>query len=740
MKRAILIALTLAIASPLFAQQMVTAPTGTIFGRVDFGLQPVSLDRDSSKFNEYREVPDGGFIPMLRIFGDEALQYDLVAENVRQDDARYRLRVGTPLFRVNIDYNQIPHRFGNDARTLYEPLENGMLRIDDAIQRHCQTEVEQQWAKSKPGINFAFLRDVMQPHLSTANVIDVGLTRKRGLVELRMPAGSPYDVRVTYFQENRNGSRPYSTSFGFSDSVESPEPIDYETRELATTAEFPFRRGLLRGSVQYNEFSNALPSVMFDNPWRITDATDASAYAAPGSGSIGGAAVGRISLPPGNRSVTGSIGGLYRLPMDSRFTADLSVSRWRQNETFIPYTTNTAITSPFNAFDPASLPATSLDGEMNIVSSLFTFQTQPTRRLSLMARYKTYDLSNDTPRIELPGYTRFDAVWEEIPRISVPYAFSTNRGDVTVGYDIGAFTLEGGYRYERWDRKFRETRETTEGIWRGAVDWKLRSWALVRTSYEIGSRNLDHYDPQAAHASFQHPEDPNNIPTLRRYDQAAKDINRVSALLQLTPRGDMMVSLNYLSSEDDFTESEHGLLNASSRSLTAEADWTPSERWNVYGFYTRESLSSLQRDRQSGATVSTDPRNDWTAELTNDVESYGLGGTLAVVPDKFTLRLLGRYQDANGNNAMDSPPGGTPDLAFGIAEFDDFRLWSASAEVDYQLNRSWSIAVGAWREDYRFRDAANTGLSNYMPGTLFLAPNAGDYRGNALYIRTSYRM
>lgn len=740
MNRAICIALALVLGSPLLAQEMISTPTGTIFGRVDLGVQPVDLDRDSSKFTEYRDVPDGGHIPYLRLFGDDALQYDLVAEDVRQADSRYRLRLNSSLLRVNVDYNQIPHRFGNDANTLYEPLQNGELRIDDAIQRHCQTELETQWAKNRSGINFGFLNGVMSPHLAASNVVDVGLTRKRGLVELRLPAGSPYDLRVTYFQENRNGSRPYSTSFGFSDSVESPEPIDYETRELTTSAEIPFGAGLIRGAVQYNEFSNALTSVLFDNPWRITDPTDASAYASPGSGSIGGARVGRISLPPGNKSLTGSIGGLYRLPWDSRVTADLSVSRWRQNERFIPYTTNTAIVDPFNASDPATLPAPSLEGEMSIVSGLVTFQTRPMKNVSVMARYRSYDLNNDTPRIEMPGYTRFDAVWEEIPRISVPYEFGTNRSDVTVGYDLGPLTLEGGYRYEQWNRRFRESKETTEGVWRAAADWKLRSWALVRASYEFGSRDLDHYDPEAAHESFLHPEDPNNIPTLRRYDQAAKDLDRVSALLQLTPRGDMMLSLNYLASEDDFVESEHGLLNARSKSFTAEADWSPSERWNVHGFVTRERISSLQRDRQSGATVSTDPRNDWTAELTNDVDSYGIGGSLSMIPDKLTVRLLGQYQDADGNNEIASPPGGTPDFGLSLADFDDFRLWSASAELDYRMSRAWSLAIGAWREDYRYRDAGTTGLRNYMPGTLFLAPNAGDYRGNAIYIRTSYRM
>ncbi len=736
MKRTIIIALTLALAAPVLAQQiqMSDKPTGTIFGQVDFGIQPAtSVNTASAKFTEYRDVPNGGVLPFFRLFGDEALRYDIVAENVKQDDSRYRIRLGFPQFRISFDFNQIPHRFGNDAKTLFTPVAPGVLAIEDQIQRHCQTVVEQQFAKSKAGVNFNFLNGVIHDHLTTANTIDLGLIRKRGTMELRLPPGTPYDVRVTYFQENRTGDRAIGTSFGFGDVTESPEPIDYRTREITTSAEFPFSSGLVRGAVSYNDFTNNITSVLFDNPFRITDATDASAYAAPGAGSIGGASVGRLSLAPGNKSVTGSVGTLLKLPvMQSRLTADVSLSRWTQNEAFIPYTTNTAITVP-------ELPASSLDGRMNVVSSLVTFNARPVDRLTIVVRNKTYDLKNNTPRIELPGYARFDAVWEGIERITVPFAFSTNRSDLTASYILGSATLEGGYRYEQWHRDFRETRRTNEGTWRGAVDWKPITWALLRTSYERGNRSFDHYDNEAAGASFVEPEAFNNVPTLRRYDQAARNTDRVSTSLQLTPGGDVLVSLNYLMTYDNYDQSQHGLLYSKWRTLSAEADWSPAERWSLYGFVSREALANLQRDRQSGAVPSVNPADDWTSHLTDDVDSLGLGGTVNVLPDKLDIRVLGRYQRVNGNNQLASPPGGTPDFAVSIPTFDDTKLWNASAELNYKISSAWNVAVGGWRESYWNRDAATTGLTNYMPGSLFLAGNNGDYRGTVFYMRTSYR-
>lgn len=739
MKLTILTALSLLLALPLTGQQITNQPTGFTLGRVDFGIQPVDLNTRSSKFTEYRDVPDGGVLPFFRLFGDEALRYDLVGENVRQNDSRYWLLLGSEVFRLTIDYNQIPHRFGNDARTLFIPTAPGVLSIDDQIQRHCQTELENQWKISKPGINFAFLNGIMSQHLTTADTIDLGLIRKRGSLELRTPLGSPYDVRFTYFQENRTGDRAIGTSFGFSDAVESPEPIDYKTRQIGTSAEIPFSKGLIRGFVQYDDFNNRIASLTFDNPWRITDATDASAYAAPGAGSIGGASVGRLGLPPDNKSLTGSVGMALDLPSRSHLSADLSLSKWTQNSPFIPFTTNTAITAPFNATDISTLPERSLDGKMNVFAGTIAFSSRPTKNVSINARYRTYDADNQTRRIEFPGYVRFDAVWEPIERISVPYGVKTNRGDLSVAYNFGKATIEGAYRLEEWYRDFRETRKTTEGVWRLGGDFRPVDWALVRASYELGSRDYDQYVPERSGGASYVEEEFSNLPSLRRYDQAAKDIDRINALVQLTPFGTMSVTLNYFTTKDDYNKSQHGLILAKNSSWTAEADWTPLDRLNVYSFYSREALRSFQRGRQSGAKASTNPADDWTADVKDHVDSIGFGSTIGVVPDKLDFRVMSRYQLVNGRNDLFSPPGGTPDFAVPIDRFDDTKLWNTAAEFNYKLNPAWSVVVGGSVEKYWIRDAATTVLQNYMPGSLFLAANNGDYRGNVFYVRTSYR-
>jgi MtrB/PioB family decaheme-associated outer membrane protein len=728
--------------------------------RIDFGAQRLTLDTRSSKFNEYRDVPDGALLSFfgLSSFTDKG-RYVITGEDVGQDDVRYTIEAERGDFGINVVYDQIPHRFGNDARTLLEQTSRGRFEISDTLQRSFQTSIEQQRAISPAGVNFAFLRDLVSPSFAAANTIDIGLERKRGLLELTYGPGqlwdwggseatgagpsfgSAYGVKVSYFQENRVGDRQAGTSFGFGNVVETPEPIDYVTRDVGISAELPLRNAVLRGGIQYNDFENKIPRLLFDNPFRLTDTTDANAYQSPSSSSILGSSRGQVALPPSNKAITGTLGFLMKLPASSRLNADLAFSQWSQNEALLPYTVNTAITSPLNAADPASLPVSSFDGKITTLTGGLSFASRPLPKLGINARYRLYDMDNKSERVKFPGYVRFDAVWEDIPRISVPYEYGTQRGDLAVTYDLGPVTLEGGYRHDVTNRTFRETEETTENAVRLAADFRPLPWVAVRTSYERGSRDFDHYDPERGEdASFLDPGPAANLPLLRRYDQAAKDLDRLSALVQLTPfDGNLGVTLQLLQGVDDYDDqSDFGLLKSESRSWTVETDYAPTDRWSVYAFYSNESYDTFQRGRQSGATPSTNPLDDWTAKIQDDVGSLGIGGTYAI-SDRADLKLFSRYQKVDGNNDLDSPPGGAPDVAFDIVSFDDTKIWTSSAELEYRLSDVWHLSVGGWIEEYEARDAQTTGIGNYMPGGFFLAPNDADYNGNVLYVRASYR-
>jgi MtrB/PioB family decaheme-associated outer membrane protein len=715
-------------------------PSGFQIRRLDFGLAGVENDTNSSKFREYRDVPGGVWLPFVR-FAGEKFRYDLSAWNVLQDDARYFARVEPGAFSIEASFVKIPHQFGNQARSLLEENARGVLAMSDTLQQTFQRSNEQRFAANPSSVNYAYLNGLVSPSLAAEDPFDIGLRRDRGQVELALTRDTPVEVRLSYSHEKRHGTRGSGTAFGFNNVVETPEAIDYRTQDLRLSAEWAQSWGLMRGALDFNQFVNSIPVQQFDNPFRAVDSTDSSAYQAPGSGSIGGPVFGGLALPPDNKAVTGSLGAALKFGKKTRLSADVSLGQWTQDEDFIPFSTNSAITTPVRATDPAALPARSLGGEINVFSLSSLLSLRPADGLGVTARYRRYDVANDTPRIEFrQGYARFDAAWQNTGRISVPYGYANDQLQATATYDFGKVSVEGGYRYDGMERTFRESEHTAQNTLFASAHLRASDWGVLRATAEKGSREFDHYDyAEAEHASFLAAGAPTNLSSLRRYDLANKDTTRLLGQLQLTPGGgDTTLALTYTRANDDYDDSTHGLLNAKNEAFTAEADYTPNERFSVFAFYTRENIASFQRGRQSGSTPSVNSADDWTADMEDKVDSFGGGANVSLAKDLLDLSLTGSWQKVDGNNDLESPPGGTPDLATDIALFDDTELLTLQAELVWRIQRGWRLALGGWFEDYQIQDANSTGLTYYVPSSFFLAAIDSDYRAHVLYLRASY--
>jgi MtrB/PioB family decaheme-associated outer membrane protein len=723
-------------------------PTEFPVRRLDLGLLGPETDTNSSRFREYRAIPSGPVIPFFRLAGGTTHLYDVSAENALQEDARYRVYVEPGPFGLDVSFVKIPHRFGNEARSLLERTGPGTYSIEDTLQQSFQSSIEEQFARNRAGVNFAFLSGLATPAVASQTPFDLRLQRDRGRAELRLTRDQPLDVRLTYAHEKREGTRESGTSFGFGNVVQSAEPIDYRTQDLGLSAEWAQGWGLLRGGLRFNLFSNAITVESFDNPFRAVSTTDASAYQAPGSQSVNGPSSGRIALPPDNRSVTGSLGGVVKLGASGRLSADASYGQWTQDDGFIPFSTNAAITTPFNATDAAALPAADLDGRINVFSLSSVFTLRPLRGLGVTARYRRYDLDNRTGRIRFEqGYVRFDSSVNATGRIGVPYGYANDQAMASASYDLGRrVTVEGGYRLDRMERTFRETEHTTQDTLFASALLRVSDRAIVRAAIERGSRDLDEYHfEESEHASFLRDVAATNLPSLRRFDQASKDTTRVSALAQVTPVDEVTLSASYLRGQDEYDELTHGLMSALNESFSLEGDYTPSERLSLYAFYTREKIETFQVGRQSAATPSTNPLDDWTADLSDDVDFYGAGGTAVLLPGKLDLKVMGTYQKVDGNADLFSPPGGAPAnsrAATGgvrdIAAWDDTRLLTVLAELGWTVGGRWRLAGGGWLEDYEVEDLNTGGLVNYVPASFFLAPVDSDYRGYVIYARASY--
>jgi MtrB/PioB family decaheme-associated outer membrane protein len=736
-----------ALAFPALAQE--EAPDFSA-GEVSVGLSQVDSDTISSKFLEYRDLPNAGTAPLIRFRGKKGdFRYDVWGEDISQGDQMYGAALGNDVFRFEGRYTQVPHNFGNSGKTLLTAVTETEWLMSDDLQSSFQAQIEGLGSR-----NYDTIFPIVAPSIAEGRSdIDIALHRNRSELKFKVtPPESRFDVELRYFHERRSGTRGNNgTSFGFNNVVETAEPVRYITQDFDIGASYAGKWGVGRVGFGFNDFSDEFDAFVWDNPFRGEDSTSGNAYLGPYS-TTAGPKSGQTALPPSSQAWRGTAGATFKLANRTRLTADVAIGRWTQNEqSFLPFTTNTVIFLPDgrSGTDVSALPARNLDGEIDTLSLSGFFTTALGDKARVNARYRLYENDNKTPQIRFEqGYVRFDAVFEEIPRISIPFGFKSNVLDAWVDFDLGEHvTLEGGYKYSKIDRTFRETRETTENGFRVALDGRSGGF-LIRGIYELASRDYDEYDAiHAEEQSFLDPGGPANQPTLRRYDQAKRDLQRLGGTVQFTPdSGKATLVFSYTKTMREYdeepvpfeevpgSEPPLGLVTSDYETFTLEGDFSPTDRATFYAFYSRENIDDLQRGRQSGGSLNFDVATTWTSMVADEVNSFGGGATFVLVPDEWTLDLFTRWQEVDGNNAFAEGGSATEDIAF----YDDTKLFFVSAKLKYQLARQWALSLGGFYEDYELQDAQTGQVLNYMPGSFFLNANNGDYGAWVGYLNLTY--
>ncbi|MDX1450603.1 MAG: MtrB/PioB family outer membrane beta-barrel protein, partial [Acidimicrobiia bacterium] len=368
---------------------------------------------------------------------------------------------------------------------------------------------------------------------------------------------------LQYAQENRTGLRPYGGSFGFGNVVEIAETIDYRTSSAEIRGEWNTKSAGVQFGYRHSIFENDISTMYWDNPFRITDGTDGRAYLAPGGASINGAATGFADLYPDNEADhlfvngRGRIGGWWA-------QGSLVVGSMSQDDPLLPYTLNTAIDgvdfdgSEFDATDPANLPVRNADLDVDTLTFNGDAGTTFADRFHLAFKLRYYDYDNGSPRIEFPGYVRYHGVWEEIPRVTVPYSYTRDTAGVSFEWEVtGDHDLELYYDRNAWDREFRETEKTEEDVVGLRWDGRFGSDLTVRAGYETGDRTIEgEYLTEAQEFSFLDPAGINNQPGLRKFLQAEREYDEVDARVQWYPSDTMDFAFFVVGRDEDYPGSQ----------------------------------------------------------------------------------------------------------------------------------------------------------------------------------------
>ncbi|MBI1956442.1 MAG: MtrB/PioB family outer membrane beta-barrel protein, partial [Acidobacteria bacterium] len=531
-----------------YAQQEAQREAGER-GRIEFGVQQLYGDRSSSKFNEYREIPQGFFIQHSEVNLENLLNnsffFNFQSRDTRENDQTYLLGLGVyRKYQLELRWDQTPHVFTTTARTFFVESSPGVFTAPAVVRSFLQSQPASAAVTS------------LQAVLDSTRLLDMSLRRDKGAGTLTFTPVSDWTVQLQYSREKQVGHRPFGTTTNsFTNTLEMPEPIDYRTHQVAAGAEYAKERGGFQAKYSSSIFNNEVSTLVWDNPFRTTDI-------------VGGASRGRLDLYPNNDAHSVSFAGAVNIPRSTRLMASIVPGWMRQNDSFLPFTINTAtLTTATNPgpcpgkalTDVGCLPAQSLNGKKQTLAMNYTLTSKVLPAVPLTLRYRSYDYNNNSGSFIFSQYVSTDGSLTSAttPRRNLPYAYDRK----TLGFDAAVDFLKNSsvaflYEWERMDREHRDLEESNEKTLGVRFDLSPQDWFLLRASYKHSDRDAEHYEPNEESFPLGEPATAlGQLHELRKFDEAARKRHRVETLLQITPADQFSFGASYGTTQDDYEES-----------------------------------------------------------------------------------------------------------------------------------------------------------------------------------------
>ncbi|MBI2503730.1 MAG: MtrB/PioB family decaheme-associated outer membrane protein [Candidatus Latescibacteria bacterium] len=712
---------------------------------VELGGRRIGGTLNSSKFTEYRDLATGMYtdafsLGLMNPEHTSALSFS--GAHVGQRDQHFAAQLARRgVYKVEVEWDQLPHNYTNTARTVFSGSGTGQLEMPSLVRNRIRTILTTDLDTAATGVQFD-TSAIAGLVLGTARGIDVVSRREKGKASVSYSPNENLDVNLSYSNEKRSGTKPLGGNFGFN-VVELIEPTDYRTQEAGAGVEYTAKRWNLQLNYSASIFDNNIDALVWDNPFNEIDA-------------VGTSSRGRLGLYPNNTANNLSLAGAASLPYATRLMATLARGWRRQDDSFIPYTINAALDTVANY---PTLPAASLDGKVGTTLVNLSVTNRFFRSVWLTARYRTFDYDNQTRSLIFPAYVGYDGNVTRVRRSNPAIAHKKANAslDATVRL-VPDVSLKVGYESENWDRENRDAEKTEESIYRASLDYVPRSWLLVRTSYSVGAKKTPHYDAEElVHVLFPDGEPPRTlgqIPQLRKFDLATRDRNKANVLAQVTPFEALTLSGSFGLVNDDFKESQYGLLSNKANNLSLDAAYNPTYDLALFANYTKETFKYAMKSRQrvpetATAAVNDTVNNDWRSNMKDGANTFGLGLSWAAVPEKVDLSADFSLSSAKGTSATKAL--GDPTIkGFLVTSAEDYpdtksKLTQLRTSIGYRLTPHFTPRV-----EYRFEDYNETYFNQdvmepYMApvdpttaGAVFLGARQPGYSAHIVSLVWSY--
>jgi MtrB/PioB family decaheme-associated outer membrane protein len=735
---------------------------GTLSVAGEFGPRSYLTRPDSlalGKFQEYRDLGAAHkSSPLLeQLFvkytpADTFAVYSFSARNLLyRDQSAWLLAKKPGAYEFQVRWDRIPHTYSTTARSPGNELGTPGFNSLPAIRPDSNA-----W-RNAPYIGP--VRNQVDPIKAT-----FALTPNKYL-----------DFKADYTHISKNGGLPRSISFSGSSGPqrEYVSPVDQSINDARISQGFTSGDRSPGGALSfiksyqanvsygYSRFDNAIRSTMVDNPQ-----IGVSSFA-------NGTATARVSLEPSNFAQTAAANGSMLLPLRTHVMGAVATSWARQNDRFFPQTSNDSLARDpnYNLVNHYSRP--SLDGRMRTSTYTLSATTHPLDALTLVARYRTFDLSNQTAAFSIPAMIVSDrTVTLADSEKFEAHPFTRSNTNLSSTYlVVPGLALTAGFGLEQWERDtaVRNIAKTTERMPRASVDFTTFDWFTLRTSYLYGSRR----------GNTQYTESATEITGFRRFDEADRNRTRVSVSGTVTPIDPVTIGLMVEAGNDKYPNSLYGVQRDKSFAKGLDVDVTPASWFSTSIGWLREDVKDSANYRYRTGAVGSATYDNATYRWmnTNKDKNTTWYANLAatIVPEKIEVvgswsLIDSHWQMFNANPV--TPTGGTAaqNLAATAQDWPEVsqRLQPLSVELRYRYASDWAMTLRVQAEHYAqndFRTLApvftTTGLNSDprlalpwgpgdLPGTIgqvagsatgqyhFLGNNYHPYTANSVTLLLSY--
>jgi MtrB/PioB family decaheme-associated outer membrane protein len=525
----------------------------------------------TSKYEEYRDLRNGAFLRKLDATFDDLFgtrnYVSLQSQKSFYRDQSYLATFGQyGRFKFQLRYDEIPHIYSNTTRTLFTKTATGVWGFPASVRSTLQASTP----ANLPSLVAGTGTNALQGVVSDFNFITPRISRKTGTISASYDLTPHLNVNGMFWREKQDGYRPIGMILNSSPSasatggfgVELPEQINYYNNLVRAGGEYGKNDWAVQGGFVGSFFEQNIPSMTWDNPFVLTQPAGAAGVTNPVSG--------RSTLYPSNQAYYLDFAGAANLTRYVRLQASVNPGWLRQDESFLPYTINAAITgcggtpgAPCNT--TASLPATSLNGDKQTLAMNYTLISVPWKSFQIKAAYRHYDYNNNTPvRAFTP--TEGDVGTPSAAGVeNTPFGFNRKNFELTGNWFFAKkSSVKLGYQTEWMDRSHRDVEHSVEHSLVGALDVARWKDLLFRLSYRYSVRKPDTYqDDQATDPLTGAPVSCDSTSAVftadqrcsRRFDEAHRTRNRADGLIEYSPLQKLSVSAFGGTTQDDYNQS-----------------------------------------------------------------------------------------------------------------------------------------------------------------------------------------